>query len=105
MDTPVAASKWRKLKTYAITKNVQGRRSDKGWLSSTGQAIAWGEAKKEDDVGNLKEAAHTRMKAIKGAKDCHDYNLHQTGRCMETFATTWLGVNGDDRERPRAAET
>ncbi|KAJ3160715.1 hypothetical protein HDU88_007867, partial [Geranomyces variabilis] len=93
MDTPVAASKWRKLKTYANTKNVQGRRSDTGWASSTGQAIAWGEAKKEDDVGSLKEAAHTTMKAIKGAKDCHDYNLNQTGRHTETFATTWLGLD------------
>ncbi|KAJ3171938.1 hypothetical protein HDU87_008188 [Geranomyces variabilis] len=90
-DTPVAASKWRKLQTYKDTRNVQARRSDKGWISSTGQTIAWGEAKKEDEVGNLKEAAHTQMKAIKGAKDCHDFNLRQTGRETKTFATNWLG--------------
>ncbi|KAI8586021.1 hypothetical protein BDZ88DRAFT_320291 [Geranomyces variabilis] len=92
-DETIEASKYRKLLTYPDRHNVRGLQSDKAWVTTTGEVVAWGEGKVGSWIKSWREADGARLKAIKGSKDCATLTCAKTGKCLEAFAPTWLGCD------------
>ncbi|KAJ3181243.1 hypothetical protein HDU87_001372 [Geranomyces variabilis] len=92
MDTTMAASKMRKLKTYHTVKNVRGRQADKAWVTSAGVVLAWCEGKKGSWIEDSKAAEEARLKSRKDAKDCIDHMVDAKNRkVLEVFSAVWQG--------------
>ncbi|KAJ3147122.1 hypothetical protein HDU86_008118 [Geranomyces michiganensis] len=74
-EATMITSKHRKQRTYKDMKNVRGLKADKAWHTKSGiTLLAWGGGKELSWTASPEEGTSCRNKAIKGSKDCADYN-------------------------------